>query len=301
MSAPRPTTILLPFTPPLDWRGMLAFLCPRAIPGVEAVEADGYRRTIRVDGKAGAVTVVRIEDEPVLRATVTLAGRLPEAPIALRLRRLFDLDAVPQAIEAHLGRDPRLAPLLAARPGLRVPGAWDGFELAVRAILGQQVSVAAATTLAGRLAAAYGQPVRSPDRQLGILFPQPAALAEADLAGLGLPAARAAAIVALARAVRESPDLLGAQAPLEATVSRLSRLPGIGAWTAHYIAMRALGQADAFPASDLGLRRALAGAELLPAPADLLQAAEAWRPWRAYAAMHLWLSRSAANPGEGRC
>lgn len=302
MSASRPTTILLPFTPPLDWSGMLAFLGPRAIPGVEAADGETYRRTIQVNGAWGTLAVARVKHEPVLRATIRLPARVPAAAMAPRLRRLFDLDAVPQAIEAHLGRDPRLAPLVAARPGLRVPGAWDPFELAVRAILGQQVSVAAATTLAGRLAAVHGQPLCDPpDEELRVLFPPPAVLAEAGLAGLGLPVARAGAIVALAGAVHAAPDLLDGQASLEAAVDRLSRLPGIGAWTAHYIAMRALGQADAFPASDLGLRRAMAGPEPLPAPADLMRAAAAWRPWRAYAAMHLWLSRSASGPGEIRC
>jgi AraC family transcriptional regulator of adaptative response / DNA-3-methyladenine glycosylase II len=266
------------------------------------VGSDDYRRTIRMEGKAGVLRVVRVKDEPVLRASVTPVSGADEPAVRARARRLFDLDAIPHAIGAHLARDPRLARLVAARPGLRVPGAWDGFELAVRAVLGQQVSVRAATTLAGRLAAAYGQPARgSADPELGLLFPPPAVLAEARLAGLGLPAARAETIGRLARAVRDAPGLLDGTDALEAAVDRLCRLPGVGAWTANYIAMRALRHADAFPASDLGLRRALAGSQPLPAPGDLLRVAEAWRPWRAYAAMHLWLSRSAASPEEGRC
>jgi AraC family transcriptional regulator of adaptative response / DNA-3-methyladenine glycosylase II len=199
-----------------------------------------------------------------------------------RVRRLFDLDADPLRIDAHLAEDPRLAPSVRARPGLRVPGAWDTFELGVRAILGQQVSVAGATTLAGRLVQRLGRPVPGGPAGLTHLFPTPEALAAADAASLGLPRARAAAIVGLARATAEG------RRPLEPGEGPVA-LAGIGPWTAAYVAMRAGRDPDAFPAGDLALRRALAG-EGGPAPPEreVNLRSEPWRPWRAYAAMHLW-------------
>lgn len=283
-------TLRLPFRPPYDWAGVLEFLVPRAIPGVEAVEDSVYRRSVSVDGARGFVEV-RAASGPFLLATIAV-DRLPAlAAVVARLRHVFDLDADPAAIAAHLARDPLLAPRVAGRPGLRVPGAWDAFELAVRAILGQQVSVAAATTLAGRLVAAHGTPLGVP-APAGVrsLFPSPAALADADLGPIGLPRARAAAIRALAAALVRDPALLDAAGDLDATVRRLATLPGIGPWTAEYIAMRALREPDAFPATDLGLLRALG------ATGSLASRAERWRPWRAYAAMHLWLGETLAPP-----
>jgi AraC family transcriptional regulator of adaptative response / DNA-3-methyladenine glycosylase II len=199
-----------------------------------------------------------------------------------RVRRLFDLDADPLRIDAHLARDRRLAPSVRARPGLRVPGAWDAFEIAVRAILGQQVSVAGATTLAGRLVARFGKPVPDAADGLTHLFPTPQALMDADIASIGLPRARAAAIAGLARATAEG------KRPLEPESGGLD-LAGIGPWTGAYVAMRGGRDPDAFPAGDLVLRRALAG-EDQPAPPEraVLLLSEPWRPWRAYAAMHLW-------------
>ena len=205
-----------------------------------------------------------------------------------RARRLFDLDADPVPIADHLAGSPELAPLVARRPGLRVPGAWDAFELAVRAVLGQQVTVRGATTLAGRLVRAFGTPLDRAEDGLTHLFPRPEALAAADLGALGLPRARAATIRALAGAVASGEVVLDASRGLEDAVARLAAVPGIGAWTAHYIAMRALGEPDAFPAADLGLRRALGNGAGRLAPARVAELAEAWRPWRAYAAMHLW-------------
>jgi AraC family transcriptional regulator of adaptative response / DNA-3-methyladenine glycosylase II len=289
-STPSPLTLRLPYRPPYDWDGVLAFLARRAIPGVESVEDGAYRRTIRLDGAQGTVEV-RQAAEPCLLATITV-DRLPAlGAVVARLRHLFDLDADPEAIAAHLGRDPALAPRLAAHPGLRVPGAWDAFELAVRAMLGQQVSVAAASTLAGRLAAAFGERVSpsGPGRDLRVLFPDAKTLAHADLSGIGLPRARAAALASLAAAVARDPALLRATGPAEHAVTRLVALPGIGDWTAAYIAMRALREPDAFPASDLGLLRAMRRHLARPSPARLLRRAERWRPWRAYAAMLLWL------------
>jgi len=208
--------------------------------------------------------------------------------IAPRVRRLFDLDADLGPIASQLRRDPALAARLRRRPGLRVAGAWSGFELAVRAILGQQVTVAGATTLAGRMVAACGTPLAVPVGSVRALSPVPAALAAADLASIGLPRARAEALRALARSVRDGAlDLEGGLDPDDA-VRRLEAFPGVGPWTAQYVALRALGAPDAFPASDLGLRRALGNAGAPLSTRALERRAEAWRPWRGYAAMLLW-------------
>jgi AraC family transcriptional regulator of adaptative response / DNA-3-methyladenine glycosylase II len=283
-------TLRLPYRPPYDWAGVLAFLRHRAIPGVESVGDEVYRRTVGVDGARGTVEV-RNTEGAYLMATITV-DRLPAlAALAGRLRRLFDLDTDPEPIAAQLGRDAALARPLAAHPGLRVPGAWDAFELAVRAILGQQVSVAAASTLAGRLAAAFGAPLGAPvsEHGLRVLFPEARILADADLSDLGLPRARAGAITALAAAVTKDPTLLQGTGGLEPTVARLITLPGVGSWTAEYIAMRALSEPDAFPAGDLGLLRTMRREIVAASPATLLRHAERWRPWRAYATMLLWL------------
>jgi AraC family transcriptional regulator, regulatory protein of adaptative response / DNA-3-methyladenine glycosylase II len=283
-------TLRLPYRPPYDWAGVLAFLARRAIPGVESVEDGAYRRTIELGGARGIVEV-RATTEACLLATITV-DRLPAlAAIAARLRHLFDLDADPGPIVAHLGRDPALASRLVLRPGLRVPGAWDAFELAVRAVLGQQVSVAAASTLAGRLATTFGERLgtSSASRDLRVLFPEAKALADADLSSIGIPRARAAAISALAAAVRRDPAWLRPTGAEAHTVAPLLTVPGIGEWTAQYVAMRALHQPDAFPASDLGLLRAMRRRLARPSPALLARRAERWRPWRAYAAMLLWL------------
>ena len=222
--------------------------------------------------------------------------RLPA--IVARIRRIFDLGADPALIREHLSTDPHLAALVAARPGLRVPGAWDGFELAVRAILGQQITVAAATRLAGKLVARYGTLLPSDRRSaatgLAFLFPPPERLTADDLGlTLGMPRARAATLATMAAATLADPALFEPGQSLAEGVARLTALPGIGDWTAHYIAMRALREPDAFPAADIGLMRALATATGRPNPAQLLARAEAWRPWRAYAALHLWNSSAA--------
>ncbi|MEE8580809.1 MAG: AlkA N-terminal domain-containing protein [Myxococcota bacterium] len=280
----------LSFRPPFDWNSLTAFLAVRAIPGVEAVGPEAYRRTIRIDGEAAILEVHHLEQEGCLRLRVPAAAARSLVTIAERVRCLFDLGADPNQVTAHLGCDPGLRRRLRRRPGLRVPGAWDGFELAVRAILGQQVSVARATSLSGELVRHYGEPLSDPDDGLVALFPTAAVLAEADIAGLGLmPGARAESIRALAAAVRDGTLNLDAPLELESAVAQLMALPGIGPWTAGYIAMRALREPDAFPSGDLGLRRAAAAAGSLPLPPrELEERAEAWRPWRAYAAMALW-------------
>jgi AraC family transcriptional regulator of adaptative response / DNA-3-methyladenine glycosylase II len=221
--------------------------------------------------------------------------------IIARVRRVFDLAADPGAIGADLGRDPMLAPLVAARPGLRVPGAWDGFELAVRAVLGQQVTVEAARGLAGRLVMLCGVtlpigPGREPGEpgEPGVsrVFPDAARLAATDLSALGMPAARRATLVALAHAVLAEPRLFEPLATIEDTVARLRAIRGVGDWTAHYIALRAAREPDAFPASDLGLLRGASRNGARPSPVELATRAERWRPWRAYAAQHLWAADS---------
>jgi AraC family transcriptional regulator, regulatory protein of adaptative response / DNA-3-methyladenine glycosylase II len=291
--------IRLPYRPPFDWPVLLGFLGPRAIPGVEMVEGECYRRTIALDRRHGVVEV-RPRDgslEAIIRFPVADALGV----IAERLTRQFDLMADVAAIDAHLGRDPLLAPLVAARPGLRVPGTWEPFELAVRAILGQQISVAAATMLAGRVAACYGTPLRledgKPSPGLSYVFPAPADLTGADPGILRVPGARAAAIAGLAAALVREPDLLAPGQSLGDSVARLCHLAGIGPWTAHYVAMRALRAPDAFPAGDLGLRKAAATPDGVPTLKKLEARAESWRPWRAYAAIHLWFSLAATQGG----
>jgi len=281
-------TARLAFRPPLDWAGLLDFLAPRATPGVEAIAGGAYRRTIALGDAAGTIAVRAAAGELQLVMRVRRAPPERLRQVVERARRLFDLDADPVPIAHHLARSPELAPLVARRPGLRVPGAWDAFELAVRAVLGQQVTVRGATTLAGRLVRAFGRPLDRAEDGLTHLFPRPEALADADLASIGLPRARAATIRGLARGVARGEIALDASHGLEDAVARLVAVPGIGAWTAHYIAMRALGEPDAFPAADLGLRRALGNGAGPLAPARVAERAEAWRPWRAYAAMHLW-------------
>jgi AraC family transcriptional regulator of adaptative response / DNA-3-methyladenine glycosylase II len=279
----------LSYRPPYDWRALLRYLEARATPGVECVEEGRYRRSVRLGEVAGLVSI-----EPVPGANHLLARIRLDAPaglieIAARLRRILDLGADPVAIAAHLGRDRRLRTRLTANPGLRVPGTWDGFELAVRAILGQQVTVRGATTLAGRLVEAYGEPLANgaADPAISHTFPRPETLAGARLARLGLPRVRAEAIRALARAVADG-ELALDGGPPAAALETLRGLPGVGEWTAQYVAMRALREPDAFPASDLGLRRALGSSSRPASPRDVAAAAEAWRPWRAYGAMLLW-------------
>lgn len=278
----------LSFSPPYDWPALARFLAARAIPGVELVTPERYSRTIALDGAYGMVDVRPLAGQQALAATIRFPKIAALGRIVERLRSMFDLHANIQLIATQLEGDPILGPLIDARPGLRVPGAWDSFELAVRAILGQQIGVAAANTLAGRLVAAFGttMEVDQPASDgLTHIFPTPEALAGADLTVIGLPRARAHAISALAAEVAREPSLLSAGSDVDQAVARLTALPGIGPWTAQYIAMRALREPDAFADTDLGLRRAW---ERLGAPTPLAEAAEAWRPWRAYAALYLW-------------
>ncbi len=272
----------LAYRPPLDWEGLIGFLAARATPGVELVTASSYQRTIALGGKTGTIAVGRSTRKPVIDLEVRFPGSRVQPAIVERVRRMFDLDANPAAIAKHLGHDPWLGPVMKRHPGLRTPGAWDGFELSVRAILGQQVSVAAATTIAGRLARRFGSPVRG-ESGLDRIFPTPAQLAAAPIEEEGVIRSRAGAIRALARAVMAG-DLAFAGAAPEAVTRALQALPGIGPWTAQYIAMRALGEPDAFLAGDLILRQRAGGCTAR----ELETHAERWRPWRAYAVMLLW-------------
>jgi AraC family transcriptional regulator of adaptative response / DNA-3-methyladenine glycosylase II len=278
------------FRPPFHWDVLLEFLARRAIPGVEAIEFGGYRRTISLNGDSGTLGVSLAENAEALEVRICFPEPRWLFLIVERLRRLFDLSADPIEIAARLSADPLLANQIEGMPGLRVPGCWDGFELAVRAILGQQVSVAAASTLAGRLVRKFGTPVAAV-APLTHLFPRAEALAQADLACIGLPQKRAETIRALARVVSEGQIDFGSVANVEGFRSRLRELPGIGDWTAQYIAMRALGDPDAFPAGDLALLRGGS----FHSERELRQRAETWRPWRAYAAMYLWQSPTEGN------
>jgi AraC family transcriptional regulator of adaptative response / DNA-3-methyladenine glycosylase II len=284
----------LPFRPPLQARALLDWLAVRAVPGVEEVDAATYRRSLRLArgagvvevDLAGAVDVVTEDDAVSCRVWLDDARDADEA--AERCRRLLGLDADPAAVAAVLGGDALLAPLVAAAPGLRVPGAVDGAELAVRAVLGQQVSVAAARTAAGRLVASYGEPLRFSQGRVVALFPSASTLAALDPASLPMPRARAGALVALCRALADGSLRLEPGADRDEARRALLALPGIGPWTTGYVAMRALGDPDVFLVEDLGVRHALAR---LGGPSDQREAralAEAWAPWRSYASQYLW-------------
>lgn len=289
--------------PPFDWSGLLGFLAARAIPGVEEIAGDEYRRVIGLGEVCGVVRVRKDAQREALWAEPSPALGAKIAALVPLLRRLFDLDARPAQIQEQLGRDALLAPLVRKRPGLRVPGSVDPFEIVCRAVLGQQVSVRAASTLAGRLVERFGAPLPEAERaglpdgsSLRARFPLPARLAArplAEVAAIGLPATRAQTLLHVAQAFAHGP--LAASAPLAgcsryrdpaAFAAALRALPGIGDWTAQYVAMRALGAPDAFPAGDLGIRKAMN----VDTAKQQVARAEAWRPWRSYAVMHLWAS-----------
>lgn len=280
----------LPYRPPYDFAALLAFLARRAIPGVEAVDERSYRRSFVIDGEPGWFSVSAWPDANALALRVHAPRTSQLGTIAARVRRVFDVDADPAAIAARLRSDTLLRPLLRRWPGQRLPGAWDGFELAVRAVLGQQVSVAAARTLAHRVVRRYGS-AYSVGAAAGIeaLFPVPATLVDAPLEELGITRSRAATIRGLAAACVDGNVDFGVHQSLSGFVAKLCALRGIGDWTAQYIAMRALSQPDAFPAGDLILRRQAGGGDAI-SESELRRRAEAWRPWRAYAVMLLWRS-----------
>jgi len=269
-------TLRLGYRPPLDFAAMLAFLGKRAVPAVERVTAQSYERLVGTPDGPRWIRVTADRTRPELR--LEIAGLVPRAipDVVRRVRRLFDLEADMAAVHSALGEDRRLARGIAKRPGLRVPGGWDGFEIAVRAVLGQQVSVAAATTLATRLVDVCGG-----------VFPTPETLAAAPIETIGLPRARAATLRGLAAAVLEGRVGFGAGQRLEEFASSLVALPGIGRWTAQYVAMRALGHPDAFPAGDLVIQQVLGRGRRL-SERETEARSQAWRPWRAYAVLQLW-------------
>ena len=278
----------LPFRTPFDGADLFAYLGHRAIPGVEEVVGTTYRRTLAIGGGIRGVVELELTSDGAVILDARLGAVTALAPVVRRARHLFDLDADPGAISAHLSKDPKLRAIVRRRPGMRVPGSFDGFELATRAILGQQVSVTAATTLAGRLAARFGEPLDEPEGSLTHYFPGPTRLADAEVETIGLPARRAATIRDLARAVVAGDIVLDGTADRDETKARLLELPGFGPWTVAYIAMRSLRDPDAFLATDLGVRQAT---ERLKIDG---QRNERWSPWRAYATMYLWSSLSPA-------
>lgn len=292
-------TLRLPYRPPYDWEGVLAFLAARAVRGVERVEGGRYTRAVEVASVQGVVSV-QPRGRNTLEATIRLSSLTALPAVVARVRRVFDLAADPRAIASHLAEDDRLAPLVSARPGLRVPGAWDGFELAVRAVLGQQVTVVSAARLAARLVETCGRRLPaglSATTGVTHLFPTASDVAHHDLSALPMPRARLTAIAALATAVLADPHLFDPRRDLDAAAAQMRSLPGIGEWTAQYIAMRELREPDAFPAADVGLLRAMAERTGAPLTApQLLRESEAWRPWRAYAAQHLWASTTPPRP-----
>jgi 3-methyladenine DNA glycosylase/8-oxoguanine DNA glycosylase len=251
--------LTLDYQPPYDWAAFLRFVRPRAIPGLERVEEDSYHRS-----------GVTVRKHPARDVLIAANAAVPATP---QIRFFFDLDADPRPIAAHLAKSRLLKKIVGRHPGLRVPRCWDPFELAVRAMLGQQVTVKGASTLAGRLVERFGPP-------------RATILADADLAAVGLPRARAESIRCFARAVCDQRIRFDGAVSSQEMIGRMCELPGIGPWTANYIAMRALGDPDAFPASDLGLLKAARASS----PRKLAEAAERFRPWRSYAAMYLWES-----------
>ncbi|WP_223504728.1 DNA-3-methyladenine glycosylase family protein [Pseudomonas sp. GL-RE-29] len=285
--------VLLAFAAPYDWPAMLGFLSARAIAGMETVVGDVYSRCIGLNGVHGTLSI-----QPATADALELTLDFPD-PTALpeivaRLRRMFDLDADLITMQRHLSNDPLLARLIAERPGLRVPGAWDGLELAIRAVLGQQITVVAAIKLAGKLVAQYGVPLVSPREGLTHVFPDASVLAAADLATLGMPKSRGRTLSGVAQALLDDPLLF--EPGREGGVARLLTLHGIGEWTAQYIALRQLREMDGFANGDVGLINALAAQKGEPVTAkQLLLRAEAWRPYRGYAAQLLWTSLSRAD------
>lgn len=274
----------LGYRPPYDFAAMLRFLETRSVPGIERVHAHAYERVFAMQGAAGRLQVTAIEDAPALQLVVQHPRADVLTDVVARVRRVFDLDADPRAMARGLDGDPLLKRLLRRHPGIRVPGGWDGFEIAVRAVLGQQVSVAAARTLASRIVARWGAPLPG---DAGHVFPTPQALASAPLEEAGVMGQRARTIRGLAAAVAAGEVDFRIERGLDAFIEAWTALPGIGPWTAHYIALRALGHPDAFPAADLILRRR-AGEGATLSTRELEARSQAWRPWRAYATLLLW-------------
>jgi AraC family transcriptional regulator, regulatory protein of adaptative response / DNA-3-methyladenine glycosylase II len=293
-------TLKLPFTPPYDWQATIDFLATRAIAGVERVEHDRYCRTFSLDAAQGIVEVRPAPGHSHVLVSISTSNVAALGGVVARVRRLFDLDADIVAIDSHLAAHPLLAASVRERPGVRVPGAWDNFEATLRAMVDQQESK---RDLLGRLAAAHGIPLdergQGAPAEPHLLFPEPRSIAAAKLVDIGFTRARAESLQALSAAMATDPKLLRAYETLTEAIAKLRTLPGIGPWTAQYIAMRALRETDAFPATDPALLRATAARGVRQSPRELLKLAEAWRPWRAYAAMRLWMPGANAASGPG--
>lgn len=283
----------LAYRPPYDWPHMRDFLAARAITGVERVDARGYARTVACEGGCALICVNALPGKDALELRVRGAPPAALLQLASVARRVFDLAADPARIGVELATDPLVGPLVRQRPGLRIAGAWDAFECAVRAVLGQQVSVAAGCTFAARLVERAGVVIHGGADGLTHLFPTAASLASANIETLGITRTRAATLHALARAVLER--RLDFSAAPEVLAAAMAALPGIGPWTAQYVALRALGEPDALPTADLVLRRMAAPEHGMLNARELEERARAWQPWRGYAVMHLW--RAAGNPG----
>jgi AraC family transcriptional regulator, regulatory protein of adaptative response / DNA-3-methyladenine glycosylase II len=283
-------TLTLTYRPPYDWDRMLAFFRGRAIPGVEWADERVYRRTIRLPATGGTIAVRHAPKGHALELAVCLPDSRELMAVVERVRRMFDLDANPRAIHRTLIRDPLLAERVHQLPGLRLPGSWDPFETAVRAVVGQQVSVKGAVTQLGRIAVLAGPPFDGEGApHLTRLFPQADELAAADMTAIGMPRKRKKTLRQLAQRIASGALQLDTTVDLPRFVDALTAIPGIGDWTANYVAMRALGEPDAFPAADLGILKALQEGQHRPTEKAARARAESWRPWRAYAAIHLWM------------
>jgi AraC family transcriptional regulator of adaptative response / DNA-3-methyladenine glycosylase II len=284
---PTRKTYRLRYQPPYDFAALLTFLGKRVIPSVERVDEKGYERDFALHRKVGRLRVEQGTGDA-LKLTVDYPDVARHSEIAAHVRRMFDTDADIATINRWLSKHRHLKKCVRMNPGQRLPGGWDVFEFAIRAVLGQQISVAAARTLAQRIVERFGQAVTDVDGKPIKLFPKPDAIADVDMTVIGLTRARAATLNPIARAVRDGVVSVDRDQPLDEFVASWTQLPGIGDWTAHYIAMRALSNPNAFPAADLVLRRAVAR-DGQPVPLRELHAiAEAWQPWRAYAVLHLW-------------
>jgi AraC family transcriptional regulator, regulatory protein of adaptative response / DNA-3-methyladenine glycosylase II len=284
-------TLALSYRPPFDFQRMLEFFELRAIPGVESVSEGVYRRTIRINETTGVISVTQSATGNVLQLTVALSDSRELMSIVEKLRRMFDLDANMTAIHEVLNADDLLARSVAKHPGLRLPGTWDPLEAAIRAVVGQQVSVKGARTVLGRIAAKAGPPFASGDYpELTRFFPTAHELATADLKAVGTPEVRIRTIQTLAQEVDRERLAFVVKGSLSDFIQQMIRIPGIGDWTAQYIAMRAMGEPDAFPAGDLGIIKALQNGDKRPTMKQIRERADKWSPWRAYAAMYLWNS-----------
>ncbi len=284
---PTRKTYRLRYQPPYDFPALLTFFGKRAIPSVERIDEKSYVRDFAIDEQSGRLRVEQGAGDA-LKLTIDFPDVSRHAEIAAHVRRMFDTDADIATINASLAKRRHLKKCIRLNPGQRLPGGWDVFEFAIRAVLGQQISVAAARTFTRRLVERFGKSVIDVDGNPINLFPEPDAIAEADLTTIGVVRARAAAINGIARAVRDGIVSVDRDQPLDDFVASWTQLQGIGDWTAHYIAMRALSHSNAFPAADLVLRRAVAR-DGKPVPLrELYRIAEAWQPWRAYAVLHLW-------------